>query len=514
MVERLVVAAALTVAFYLALERRGEEPTASQTLRRVVLLGALAWTVLGWTQAERSFPEVFPRDLSGADIGGLIFGSLLFGAAAFASAMGPRGLLYGLAFGLVSSMTGACASRWPQLARGVELAGGVFAGLSAGVLLTTVLAATHAAVAAALVRDDWRPMRGAVLAAALAGWGGVTFATEGVLARVWGYGPRTLAAAAGVPTNAEAPRLTVAWLYPSHGRAWRAETVRMSSETVDLTPASIERLEAYLERTRFRGVFVEEALQAVRLGRAQWWDEEKALDAYMLSVPGRVHPDYRRALELLRAGPVTAERYGKLEQLSAATGKRVEGFEKGSESQLIFEGFSAAYARFGDETRAREWLGRLDGLWAVSEKKIEAGTLEDLRDGRVEGSVLLDDRPATDLRVGLFALWKSSATGVTHYWLSGVRMPDPDGRFAFDALGPGQYVLALMGRGAEFSGSLRGAPGVFEVTYERPDVLLDPVRVSRLARPTDLRPDSPPLPPLPAGPGEIPEAQPLAVPRR
>lgn len=513
MVERLVVSAALTVALYLALERQGDEPTAFQTLRRVALLGALAWTVLGWTHAERFFPEVFPRDLAGADVGGIVFGSLLFGAAAFASALGPRGLLPGLAFGVVCSLTGACASRWPQLARGVELAGGVFVGLSAGALLTTALAATHAAVAAALVRDDWRPARGVVLASALAAWGGVTFATEAVLARVWGYGPRSLAAAAGIPTNAEAPTMTVAWLYPSRDRSWRAEKVRMSSETVDLTPPSIERLEAYLERTRFRGVFVEEALDAVRLGRAQWWDEEKALDAAMLSVPGRVHPDYRKALELLRAGPVTAERYGKLEQLSAATGRRVEGFEKGSESQLIFEGFSAAYARFGDETRAREWLGRLDGLWAVSEKKIEAGSLEDLRDGRVEGTVLLDDRPATDLRVGLFSVWKSSATGVTHYWLSGSRMPDSDGRFAFDALGPGRYVLALLGRNAEFSGSVHGAPGVFEVTYERPEVLLDPVRVSRLSRPDDLRPTSP-LPPMPAAPAEIPEPQPLAVPRR
>ena len=37
------------------------------------------------------------------------------------------------------------------------------------------------------------------------------------------------------------------------------------------------------------------------------------LDALMISLPGRVHPDYLRALELLRAGPMTAQRYAKLE---------------------------------------------------------------------------------------------------------------------------------------------------------------------------------------------------------
>ena len=50
---------------------------------------------------------------------------------------------------------------------------------------------------------------------------------------------------------------------------------------------------------------------------------------------------------------MTAQRYAKLEQLAAATGRRVEGFEKGSDAQRIFEGFSAAYARFGDEVKAR-----------------------------------------------------------------------------------------------------------------------------------------------------------------
>lgn len=464
---------------------------------RLFLFGSLSWVCLGWTVSVRLFPDAFPLELPASEGLGLLLGSTVLGAAAFAAARGRGGLLPGIAFGLLSSAVGWCASRWPQLARAVDLCGGVFLGLVLSTSLTAALALSHAALAAALVREDWRPWSRRAALVLVGAWAVATFATDVALSQVWGFGPRSLAAAAGVPTNAEAATLAVAWLYPSGGRAYRVDARRMSSETTDLSPASIDRLEGFLARHEFRGVFAQEALTAVRLGRLQWWDEERALDAMMISVPGRAHPDYLRALELLRAGPVTAERYGKLEQLAASTGKRVAGFEKAGDAQRIFEGFSAAYARFGDEVKAREWLLLLDGLWAVSEKRIEVGVVEELREGRVDGAILLDDAPAPRLRVGLFAVWRSSATETTHYWLSGSRVPDPDGRFYFDGLGPGPYVLALLGRPEDLRGSFAGIPGVFEVTYERPEVLLNPVRLRRgLAAPFE-----------PFGPAGLPESR-------
>ena len=450
----------------------------------------------------RLSPDAFPLELPAADALKLAAGSVLLGAAAFAAARGREGLAAGAAFGLLSAAVGWCASRWPQLARAVELCGGVFLGLVLSSSLTSVFALTLAALAAALVREDWRPWSAKAALALVAVWGAATFGADAALSRGWGFGPRSLAEAAGVPTNRDSRTLAVAWLYPTRGRAYRVDARRMSSETTDLSPDSIDRIEAFLQRTGFRGVFAAEALAAVRLGRLQWWDEERALDALMISVPGRAHPDYLRALELLRAGPVTAERYAKLEQLSAATGRRVEGFERASDAQRIFEGFSAAYARFGDEPKAREWLLRLDGLWAVSEKRIEVGSFEDLREGRVEGSLILDERGAIGLRVGLFSVWRSSATQTTHYWLSGSRVPEQDGRFYFDGLGPGQYVLALLGRPEDLRGSFSGVPGVFEVTYERPDVYLNPVRVRRSLEPSTEA----------FGPAGLPEARVPMVP--
>ncbi len=495
MTGRAVVAAALTAALFWVCDSR--RSWRAPFLVRFLLFGLLSWVSLGWTVNTRLFPDAFPLELSVLGALRLQVASVLLGAAAFAAALGRRGLVAGAAFGLLSSTAGWCASRWPQLARAIELCGGVFVGIVLRTFLTTALAATQAAFAAALVFEHWRPLSRRLILFLVAVWALSTFGTEAVLSRVWGFGPRSLASAAGVPTNAASRTLFVAWLYPTPGRSSHVDARRMSSETTDLSHGSIDRIEAFLKRTRFRGVFTAEAVSAVRLGRLQWWDEERALDALMMAVPGRVHPDYLRALELLRAGPVTPERYGKLERLSAATGRRVEGFEKALDSQRIFEGFSAAYARFGDEAKAREWLSRIDGLWAVSEKRIEAGPLEELREGRVAGGILsADGRGASGLRVGLFLVWRSSATQTTHYWLSGSRVPDRNGKFSFDGLGPGRYALALLGRSEDLRGAFSGAPGFFEVTYERPEVLLDPIRIRRRPEPAEA-----------FGPGGLPEAR-------
>jgi hypothetical protein len=123
------------------------------------------------------------------------------------------------------------------------------------------------------------------------------------------------------------------------------------------------------------------------------------------------------------------------------------------------------------------WLNRLDGLWAVSDKRIEAGSLEDLREGRVGGGILMERSDPTRLQVGLFLVWRSSATKTTHYWLSGSRVPDRKGRFSFDSLGPGRYALALLGRPEDLRGELVGVPGYVEITDERPVVVLDALLV-------------------------------------
>lgn len=497
-----------------------EERGAARAALAAVLLAALSWALISWTRNVTVIPDVFPQEFYPAEALALEAAGLLLGTAAFAAAGGRGRARLGAAFGLSMSAIGWCASRWPQLARAIDLCGGIFAGPFIASILGTAFALTAAAVAAALLRKDVRPRAAVLVLAAAALWAAPTLATEAALTRWWGFGPRTLAEAAGVPTSDDAQTASVVRLVPNRARSTTRENARMSaslqdvrtdepfSTGVELSPESISRLEAFVQRSGYRGVFAAEALDHVRRGWLLWWDAERALDAKMLSVPGRVHPDYRGALDLIKTGPVTAARFEKLEQLAAAAAADPRtGFEGVTQSQYIFEGFAACYARFNDEPKARAWLGRIDNLFLVMEKKVEVAQLQEFRSGQVTGSVLLDGRPAAAVMVGLFEEWQTTSTVPSARLLSGSTFPDNDGRFSFSDLGPGEYELALLGRPDDLRGRVLGSPGRFTVDAERPLAALAPIRVERDVLPAGQAfspsglPEAPePVVPEPPGP--------------
>ncbi len=437
-------------------------------------------------------PDVFPLELEPAQALALQTAGLILSAAAFAAAGGRGRARLGAAFGLTASAIGWCASRWPQLSRALDLSGATFVGPFLGSLAAPAFVFTVAAIAAALLMKDLKPRAVLLVVAAAALWAVPTLATEAALTRWYGLGPRTLAEAAGIPTGADAQTAVVLRLSPNRGRTTTREDVRMTSSLqdarpheppstgADLSPESLAKLEGFLERSGYRGVFAGEALAHVRRGWLMWWDADHALDAMMLSVPGRVHPDYRGALDLIKVGPMTPERFAKLERLDAiATADRRTGFEQVTASQYIFEGFAAAYARFGDEPKARRWLAHIDNLLLVTEKKVEVAPLEDFRGCRVSGSLLLDGRPAGSIMVGLFEVWRTTPTSSGARLLSGSTFPDENGRFSFSDLAPGQYELGLLGRAEDLRGRVIGSPGRFELGDDRPSAELLPIGVER-----------------------------------
>ncbi len=438
-------------------------------------------------------PDVFPLDFRAPEVLSLQAAGLILGAASFA-ASGRERARRGAIFGLTVGAVGWCASRWPQLSRALDLSGAVFA----GPLLRSLVAPAFglsAVGAAALLLKGPAPLAPA-LVAAVALWAAPTLATEAALARWWGLGPRSLAEAAAIPTDADARLLTVVRLSSSRGSRTSRETIltaaslrdfrprEPASTGVDLSAESLAKLEGFLRRSGYRGVFVGEALAHLRRGRLMWWDAERALDAMMLASPGRVSPDYRGALDLIKVGPMTAERFAKLERLdAAATADPRSGFEQVTESQYIFEGFAAAYARFGEEAKARRWLAHIDNLLLVTEKKVEVAPLEDFRAGRIAGSVTLGGRPARGVKVGLFEIWRTTPTSSGLRLLSGSTFPDARGRFSFANLGPGQYELGLLGRASDLRGRVHGSPGRFAIGYSRPSALLAPIKIDRGAAP-------------------------------
>jgi len=495
-------AAALAGALWLLLApERGASPARRGLAAALILL--LAWVALGWTRSELRYADALPAEFSPEKILLLTALQLILSTAAFAAAGGRGSAQRGAAYGFATAAVGFCASRWPQLARAIELGGGIFAGPFLAAALPAAFALTAAGLAAALLLADFRPHASLLVLGLAAAWAAPTLGVEAALSRWWGFGPRSLAEAAGIPTNDDAPRLTVVRLSGSERPPFR-EPVRMAAEGVDLSPESLGRLDDFLRRSGYRGIFASEALKDLRQGWRQWWETDRALDAMMISKPGRVHPDYRGALDLLRAGPLTPERYAKLQRLDAFSRASTAGFEDVDGSQYIFEGFSAAYARFGNEALARQWLYRIDNLWPINERKVEITPVEDFRDGRVTGRVLLDGLPALGVRVGLFYVSTSSGTGVTTRLLSSAAFPEDDGGFSFDELGPGTYELALLGRRLDLGGRILGAPGPVVLGYERPTAVLPPIRLERDVLPV----------PEAFAPGGLPEAPTPQVPEK
>lgn len=468
---------------------------------------------MSWTRNERSFPEAFPRELSTTAALLLLGATPALGASAFTAARGTGSARLGASFGLILGAVGWSASRWPQLSRALELAGWTFVGPLLASLTATAVAVTAGLSAFILASEDVRPHARSLLLGLCAAWVLPTVATEAALQRWWGFGPRSLSEAAGVPTNRSAQTQTVLWLYASRGHAVQKDAVRMAADAVDLSPQSLAKIEGFLRRAGARDVFARDAASALRQGWRQWWEADRALDALSLAVPGRLHPDYRRALDLIKAGPLNSVRYARLEALAAESMRSSAGFEDVAQSQYIFEGFSAAYARFGDEEKARQWLYRVDNLWPINEKKIEVTPVSDFRDGRVLGRLQVDGRVAPSVRVGLFLVWKSSSSAgaATSRLLSGSGYTDEDGRFSFSELGPGRYCLALMARPEALRGRVLDSPGEFELGYDSPEVVLPAIRIEReiLPVPESFSPGGLPEEPTP----RVPE-RPMLWPRR
>lgn len=404
---------------------------------------------------------------------------VVLGSAAFAAARGAAFARRGALLGSVLGIVGLAASDWPRLARAVDLAGGTFVGPFLSAVLPAAVALTAALAAAVLLSEELRPHAGILLLVLSAAWVLPTMVVAASLTRWWGLGPRSLAEAAGVPTGEGARRWVILWLPASRGGPVRRELMLETSGGVDLSPRSLAKIESFLRRVGHRDVFSCGALAALRQGWRRSWRTDRALDALALAVPGRVHPDYRRALDLLKAGPLTAERLARLERLEEESARSSAGFEDAAQSQAIFEGFSAAYARFGDEEKARRWLYRIDNLWPMNEQKIEVTPVEYFRSGRVAGVLRVDGRAASAVRVGLFLVWKSSSAAgdASTRLLSLSTVTDAHGRFAFRELGPGRYVLALMASASLLGGRLLESPGEFELGLENRQVLLSPIRL-------------------------------------
>jgi hypothetical protein len=475
------------------LEPKGQSRGLARAAFHWALLSLFSATALKGALAPLSGPNELPALPALAELfqGALACG--LAGFAAFAFAGGRRAAISGAVCGLVWGALGYWARYWLVLCAALRLAGHFFAGPFLGAAMPWLLSASAAAAAWALINPEARPFRLNAVAALLIASSVPAYAVSYRLRAAWGFGPRSLSEAAGLPKAPEASDFLIAWLRPSADRPYVLEDFKaLPAGAAELSYENLNRLYNFLERSRGRDLFAKQALGLLRSGWLIWWDSDRALEADLLSYPGRSSPDYLKGLALLRSGPLTPERYAKLLAFDDEAGNSRAGFEDVNRSQLIFEAFSAAYARFGDERKSKQWIYRVDNLWPIYDKKIEVSPVENFRGGTLEGSVFIDKEPASGVRVGLFFIAPSSSSASAPGILSGSLLPEASGRFRFANLGAGHYYLALLARGEKLRGRIMGAPGIVELTADIPEIALEPI---------DIEPEAQPAPEVKAGVG-------------
>ena len=399
------------------------------------------------------------------------------------SSVWPRLAAAGAALGLAWGVFGACANLALFQIEAVFRMGRHNSGalLALALVGALPLSAALSAYLPLYGREFGAARRAALYAGLLAVWLLPVRAFDAYLRSSWDFGPRSLGEAAGVPPDGRPSTLSVVALSREDG--WPGTQRRsypLAAEGLDASPESLDRIRSYLDSRGYRTLFGAAALKVLRRGWTLNWSPADYMEAAALAL-GEHPPDYLGFLSSMCAAPATDDNYARLERVARAAWDYPVPDVK--QAQRTYEGFSAAYARFGDLERSNAWLERIQRLWPLFEDNVHIEPLEERHDGSISGAVFFEGLPATALKVGLFVLPSTtSAAGATE-GLGASVTPDVHGRFAFLDLPPGRYYLALQGEAALLTDGLsfQNPPGALRVRPGEMNVDLLPIEIERRA---------------------------------
>lgn len=397
--------------------------------------------------------------------------------------LAARGLMLGLAAGFF----GVYCLRSLHICGALHRLGFTSAGDLLLVGAPLLFVASTAGAAVIVLSEDSKSVRARILTAVCLAllWGPPVELAEAHLTLNWDWGKRSLAEAARVPPEAEARSVAVVILSKEDGSPGRrGREYLLAGEGVDLSRASLSKLRLYLEARDFRTIFRREALAALRRGWLLNWETEEHMRFAMVRRGPRLPADYAGFLGSITVAPATVENYARLERMArVAWTARIPRVKA---AQDMFEGFSTAYARFGDLENSNMWLERIQGLWPLYDDDIHIEPVVENHEGKISGKLLFNGNPAVGLRIGLFSLPASTmAVASGKEGLADAMFPSDDGSFVFENLLPGRYYLGLQADPAILSDprlEFRNAPGVVKLALGRMSEELFPIEIVRPAR--------------------------------
>lgn len=242
----------------------------------------------------------------------------------------------------------------------------------------------------------------------------------------------------------ETPRQTILLL--AGGASLRFQVAsRTVRDPLDLSEENANRLEAFLTRRTYLSALAVPALSTLFDAKAFAWEPLENLRVAALDLthcPETTFVAYLLAkLEICQATPET-RRYLDL----ISDDRQFQFLDRATMVRM-----GHVTARFGDREGAEKWYRRAK----LPESQVQESLSERVMftEGKITGQVLLDGRPAANLRIGLVPeaarpeLRVQVAPRVLRAnwlrWLSAAGQTDTEGRFAFDHLVSGKYQIVL-----------------------------------------------------------------------
>jgi hypothetical protein len=294
-------------------------------------------------------------------------------------------------------------------------------------------------------------------------------------------GRETLAAVTGVPEKATESR-TVVLFKPDNVTTldWKMQAegfgLMLPNNTIQLTYENLQKVEHYLDGHKDASIFTTTAMNTLSDGYFRLWDMTKGIDREFKNSE-RLLIERLKLLNQIKYLPITPE---NLSYLKAFTDENK--WYVGGKSAL---NMAKAFMHFGMIEEAQAW---------VKKSKERGGDVSDitflhnevLRDGKVYGKLSVNGKAPLNTRVALLHYEKPKDGKYTFNYrnLVDAREIDSTGKFVFENLGRGEYVLALM-TGKETIPynipseklKVKNAPGVVRLTVDAPTRKLEEIAI-------------------------------------
>ncbi len=212
--------------------------------------------------------------------------------------------------------------------------------------------------------------------------------------------------------------------------------------TMELSEENLKKVEAYIDAHRDGSIFLYAAYDILMKGYNALWDKKNGLAWQIKAAESNFLP---RLLLLARFRylPATEESVKLLELYSDE-----KTWFVGGKSALSI---AAGYRHFGNTVKADQWLQKAQKRGADLSK---ADFMRDpvVAHGTIRGKIVMNGKPLAGVKIALLGYYmdrnKIENFSITDLMLSrslaDVTETRTDGLFAFDRLGSGKYLLAMM----------------------------------------------------------------------